>query len=157
MSNNILLTSAVYPWKDSFVLSSSHSQDNILRSLGDMFLVWKVMWGFGNHTFSHILPPTSPLRNHVLRQLHANNIRYPQLTHVHIVDNQSSTWLIHNPEYHKHTKHIEIKFHFVWEKQASGDTVYYVSMTDQVADLFMKTLPSGKFQPLHTLLHIISL
>jgi hypothetical protein len=58
VSNNILLMSVGYPWKDSLGLTCSHScvhrscsQDNIPRNLGDMFLVWKVMWPLATMPF----------------------------------------------------------------------------------------------------------
>jgi len=37
------------------------------------------------------------------------------------VDNQSAIKLIRNPEFHKRSKHIDIRYHFVREKYSSGD------------------------------------
>ncbi|XP_076547399.1 uncharacterized protein LOC143305951 [Osmia lignaria lignaria] len=37
------------------------------------------------------------------------------------VDNQSTIRLVRNPEFHKRTKHIDVKFHFIREKSESGE------------------------------------
>lgn len=51
-------------------------------------------------------------------------------------DNVSATYLVLNPLFHARTKHIEIDFHFVREKVASGEVVVrYVPSEDQVADI----------------------
>jgi hypothetical protein len=88
-----------------------------------------------------------------------SNLGYPQLTPTcFFYDNQSSIWFIHNLKFHKHMKHIDVKFHFIWEKQTSTNIiVYYVSMTIQVVDLFIKALPSDRFHWLCTLLNMVSL
>jgi histone deacetylase 1/2 len=54
-------------------------------------------------------------------------------------DNLEATYLTANPVFHAHTKHIEIDFHFVRERVASGDlNVRFISTTDQLADMFTK-------------------
>jgi hypothetical protein len=87
------------------------------------------------------------------------NLGFPQRTPTCLFyNNQSSIWLIHNLEFHKHTKHIDVKFHFIWERQISTNIiVYYVSMTIQVVDVFTKALPSDQFHWLCTLLSMVSL
>ena len=37
-----------------------------------------------------------------------------------LCDNQSAISLVHNPAHHQRTKHIDVKFHFIREKQASN-------------------------------------
>ncbi|KAG5871047.1 hypothetical protein JTB14_021194 [Gonioctena quinquepunctata] len=37
------------------------------------------------------------------------------------IDNQSAIKLIHNPEFHNRTKHVDIQFHFVREKFQDGE------------------------------------
>jgi hypothetical protein len=38
-----------------------------------------------------------------------------------LCDNQSSIRLVHNPIHHSRTKHIQIRYHFIREKQEEGE------------------------------------
>ncbi|XP_019184373.1 PREDICTED: uncharacterized protein LOC109179323 [Ipomoea nil] len=52
-------------------------------------------------------------------------------------DNLGATYLCANPIFHARTKHVEIDYHFVRDKVASGDmTVNFVSTKDQLVDIF---------------------
>lgn len=65
------------------------------------------------------------------------------------VDNQSTIKLINNPVYHKKTKHIDVKFHFIREKvKEKLIFIKYVQSSDQLADILTKALPVLKFQHL---------
>lgn len=62
------------------------------------------------------------------------------------VDNQSAIQLVKNPVYHKRTKHIDIRYHFIREKTENGDiAVEYVPSEEQRADIFTKALPRERF------------
>ncbi|UYV74917.1 hypothetical protein LAZ67_12001798 [Cordylochernes scorpioides] len=55
------------------------------------------------------------------------------------VDNASTIKLIKNPEFHKRTKHIEVRHYFVRKKyQESIFNVEHISGKDQVADIMIK-------------------
>lgn len=57
--------------------------------------------------------------------------------------------LSNTPVYHNRTKHIEFDGHFISEKIVAGMLApIYVKTTDQLADLFTKTLPSPLFHHL---------
>lgn len=62
------------------------------------------------------------------------------------VDNQSSIRLVKNPEFHKRTKHIDVRFHFVREKvQANELKIEYLCTKKQKADIFTKAIPGDRF------------
>ena len=54
-------------------------------------------------------------------------------------DNHGSMSLVKNPIDHQHTKHINIKYHFIREK-AKEIEVTYVSSGEQTTDIFTKLL-----------------
>ncbi|XP_019184399.1 PREDICTED: uncharacterized protein LOC109179349 [Ipomoea nil] len=73
-------------------------------------------------------------------------------------DNLGATYLCANPVFHARTKQVEIDYHFVRYKVASGDfVVNYVSTTDQLDDIFTKPLPSPRFSTLRGKLNVASL
>ena len=72
------------------------------------------------------------------------------------VDNQSAIRLVRNPEFHKRTKHIDIRYHYVREKSESNEIeVIYVPTEAQLADIFTKALPRNRFVKLCTDLGIV--
>ena len=57
------------------------------------------------------------------------------------VDNQSAIKLLENPVMHDCMKHINIKYHFIWDAEARGIiNVVYCPTNDQTADVLMKLL-----------------
>ncbi|XP_019176811.1 PREDICTED: uncharacterized protein LOC109172110 [Ipomoea nil] len=72
-------------------------------------------------------------------------------------DNLGATYLCANPVFHARTKHVEIDFHFVRDKVASGEfVVNFVSTKDQLADIFTKPLPRPRFTALRTKLNVVA-
>ncbi|KAF0775095.1 hypothetical protein AaE_001205, partial [Aphanomyces astaci] len=64
-------------------------------------------------------------------------------------DNQGSIALAKNPEHHRRTKHIDIRYHFIREKVASADIeLKYCPTSDMIADIFTKPLPAVQFSKL---------
>ena len=62
------------------------------------------------------------------------------------VDNQGAIKLSKNAEHHKRTKHIDVRYYFLREKQESGEiSVEYVPTDLQKADGLTKALPRDKF------------
>ncbi|XP_072401556.1 uncharacterized protein [Diabrotica undecimpunctata] len=62
-------------------------------------------------------------------------------------DNQSAIKLSENQVYHKRTKHIHVKYHFIREKVANNDIqLKYMSTNEMVADMLTKSLNSKKLQ-----------
>eukprot|EP00249_Psilotum_nudum_P025147 c29390_g1_i1 orf=407-4477(+) len=56
-------------------------------------------------------------------------------------DNQSCIAIVRNPVFHARSKHIEIHYHFVREKQLSKEiAMVYCPTADNVADVFTKAL-----------------
>lgn len=66
-------------------------------------------------------------------------------------DNISALQLTVNPIFHARTKHVEIDYHFVREKVASGSLVtQFIPSPQQVADIFTKPLLRKPFHLLRT-------
>ena len=66
-------------------------------------------------------------------------------------DNQSSIKLARNPEFHKRSKHIAVKHHYIRElQQDSVINIQYIPTVEQKADIFTKPLPVGTFEGLRS-------
>lgn len=62
------------------------------------------------------------------------------------IDNQSAIKLIKNPQFHKRSKHIDIRYHFIREKLVNKIIgVNFVPSKDQIADIFTKVLSKEIF------------
>lgn len=62
------------------------------------------------------------------------------------IDNQSAIKLIHNPVFHRRSKHIDIRYNFIREKvESKSISIVYVSSANQLADFLTKALPVNKF------------
>jgi len=61
-------------------------------------------------------------------------------------DNQSALAIANNPQYHKCTKHFDIKFHFIREKVNDQSIVTeYCPTTEMTANILTKLLLKPKF------------
>ena len=57
-------------------------------------------------------------------------------------DSQSAKTLAENPIFHAKTKHIEVKYHFIWEKFQEGKFILkHISTAKMIADVLTKPLP----------------
>jgi hypothetical protein len=72
------------------------------------------------------------------------------LVDAHVViycDNINSILLANNPVYHARTKHIEVHYHFIREKNLAKEIYFiHVSTKDQVVDIFTKALGIDKLK-----------
>jgi hypothetical protein len=72
-------------------------------------------------------------------------------------DNTSAINISKNPVMHSKTKHIPIKYHFLWEQVVEKNIrVEYVGTKEQVEDIFTKPLPWEAFEYLCQRLGVIS-
>ncbi|GMF64476.1 unnamed protein product [Phytophthora fragariaefolia] len=70
-------------------------------------------------------------------------------------DNQGAIALAKNPEFHKRTKHIDIRYHFVREKVEDSQVVLeYCSTKDMLADLMTKPITAVQFDFLRSKLGV---
>jgi hypothetical protein len=62
-------------------------------------------------------------------------------------DNQSCIKLSENPVFHDHSKHIDIRYHFLRDRVQKGAiALEYIQTDQQVADILTKPLAKGKFK-----------
>ncbi|UYV71045.1 hypothetical protein LAZ67_8001516, partial [Cordylochernes scorpioides] len=62
------------------------------------------------------------------------------------IDNQAAIKLVENPVFHKRTKHINVRYHFIRSKHEEGELkVHHVCSSEQLADIMTKPLPRNKF------------
>jgi hypothetical protein len=63
-----------------------------------------------------------------------------------LCDNESAIHMPHNPVEHSHTKHIDIRYHFIRDHQQKGDIeIAYVNTQNQLADIFTEPLDEKTF------------
>jgi hypothetical protein len=73
-----------------------------------------------------------------------------------LCDNESAIRMADNPVEHIHTKHIDIRYHFLRDHQQKGDTeIAYVSTQNQLVDIFTKPLDEKTFSKLRNELNIL--
>lgn len=79
----------------------------------------------------------------LLKELFMGELKKP----LFFMDNDSAIKLIKNPEFHKRSKHIDIRYHFIREKYNQNLFILnYVSTHEMIADMFTKALAKDKFQ-----------
>lgn len=62
-------------------------------------------------------------------------------------DNQGAVKLSSNPEFHRKTKYIDVRYHHIREQQQLGFiSVIHVGTKNQLADILTKALPGTIFQ-----------
>lgn len=72
-------------------------------------------------------------------------------------DNTGATYLTANPIFYRRMKHVEVDYHFVRERVASGQLdVRLISSKDQLADIMTKALPGPAFRHICSNLNLIS-
>lgn len=88
----------------------------------------------------------------LLKQLNVEQIQ-PTVLHC---DNAAAEQLIKNPVYHRRTKHIDIKFHYIRQIVRDGLLeIRHVSSGEQLADMFTKPLTRDKFETNRTLINLV--
>jgi hypothetical protein len=72
-------------------------------------------------------------------------------------DNIGAFALASNPVYHARTKHIEVDYHFIYEKVLNCDiSIKYIGTHDQLFGIFTKGLSSARFALLRDKLMVCS-
>jgi hypothetical protein len=73
-----------------------------------------------------------------------------------LCDNESAIRLADNPIEHSHTKHIDIRHHFLGDQQQMGDIdVSHISTDQQLADIFTQPLDEKRFCKLRSELNVL--
>ena len=72
------------------------------------------------------------------------------------LDNQSANRLVKNPVFHKRSKHIDVRCHFIRELIENKELIVkYIATTEKKADLFTKAFPKARFLYLCDLLNLL--
>jgi hypothetical protein len=72
-------------------------------------------------------------------------------------DNKSAIDLIINPLYHKRTKHIEMRWHWIRKMVDRKKIILkYLSTSEMIADGLIKSLPALAFNKFRTMLNLSS-
>jgi hypothetical protein len=73
-----------------------------------------------------------------------------------LCDNESAIRLADNPVEHSHTKHIDIRHHFLRDHQQKGDIdIFHISTENQLSDIFTKLLDEKTFCMLRSELNVL--
>nr|GEZ08912.1 retrovirus-related Pol polyprotein from transposon TNT 1-94 [Tanacetum cinerariifolium] len=73
-------------------------------------------------------------------------------------DSKATTAISCNPAHHFHTKHIDVRYHFIMEQVKKGIVeLFFVRTEYKLADLFTKALPEDRFKYLVRRLGMICL
>ena len=73
-----------------------------------------------------------------------------------LCDNESAIRMADNPVEHSHTKHIDIRYHFLRDHQQKEDIeIAYISTHNQLVDIFTKPLDEKSFSKLRNELNIL--
>jgi hypothetical protein len=68
-----------------------------------------------------------------------------------LCDNESDIHMVENPVEHSHTKHIDIRYHFLRDHSQRGDIVIdHASTHKQLADIFTNPLDEKSFRELRS-------
>lgn len=63
-----------------------------------------------------------------------------------LCDNQGAIQLTRHPDQRQKTKHIDVRYHFIRQKQKEGEiNIQYIESVNQLADIFTKALPGPRF------------
>lgn len=72
------------------------------------------------------------------------------------IDNASAIKLAKNSSFHKRSKHIAVRYHFVRERVEKGQLmIQYVQSKHQLADILTKAIPRVQFQKLRSKLGVV--
>jgi hypothetical protein len=73
-----------------------------------------------------------------------------------LCDNESAIRMADNPSEHNRAKHIDIRYHFLRDRQQKEDIkIAYVSTHNQLVDIFTKPLDEKTFSKLRNELNIL--
>jgi hypothetical protein len=91
-----------------------------------------------------------------LRKLFAE-IEQPARKLMMFADNKAALEHVHNPGSIRKTKHVDIAYQFVLDREIRGDLEFtYVPSDENIADLFTKALSKATFERLRDVMGIVA-
>ena len=128
---------------------SRRSMSGVLLKLGNNPVIWSSRRQNVvalSTTEAEYIAASEAVKEMIWLRRMVNEIFKKTIRPVLFVDNQSSIKLIKNPEFHRKTKHIDVKYHFVREKYDEKIfEIVYVPTDEQQADVFTKALTNTLF------------
>ena len=74
------------------------------------------------------------------------------------MDSQSTIALSKNPVFHDRSKHIDVRYHFIWECIGDGKMdIEHVRTEEQIADILTKPLSRDRFCELRVKLGVVKI
>ncbi|XP_043790699.1 secreted RxLR effector protein 161-like [Apis laboriosa] len=93
-----------------------------------------------------------------MKSLINNLVMFKNITTTLYVDNLSAIKLIKNPEFHRKSKHIDVRYHFIRNKFKEKEfLLQHIALKDQQADLLTKPLRRTIFEIQRNRLNIKSI
>ena len=102
---------------------------------------------------SELIALTSASQEALWLQKLLEEVGFPQKPTTIYEDNQACIALSKNPQNHKRTKHIQVRYFFIRQHLESGAlALEYCGTLDQLADPFTKIIPGHRLRPMLSLI-----
>jgi hypothetical protein len=151
-----------YEAKDEKLVLQGYSDSSFANSIGSRsisgycFMLSGSLISWYSHTQSVValstaeaeyMAITEAAKEAIWLKLLLKELGHEQGTISILEDNQATIKISNNPQDHKRTKHIQVKFHYIRQQIKTGEfKLVYVKTADQLADVFTKGLSGPRLR-----------